>query len=147
MPHACIGVDVIVGFPGETDKDFQESFDFISSLDISYLHVFTYSERANTTAAEMGDIIPMNKRRYRNESLRALSTKKKLQFYRQFEGEKAQLLLEQHHDDELYTGFTNNYIKVTLAKSSVVSVNQIIPIELGELLPDGTMSARALVMA
>ena len=63
MPHACIGVDVIVGFPGETDEDFKETFDFISGLAVSYLHVFTYSERANTLAADMGDVVPINIRR------------------------------------------------------------------------------------
>ena len=81
MPHACIGVDVIVGFPGETDEDFLETYNFIKDLDVSYLHVFTYSERANTPAAEMDEVVPMEVRRERNEMLRILSEKKKRAFY------------------------------------------------------------------
>src|SRR5690606_41477382 len=77
LPHACIGVDVIVGFPGETDEDFLEPVDFIQSLEVSYLHVFTYSERDNTPAATMADKVSMNKRRKRNEILRQLSDQKK----------------------------------------------------------------------
>ena len=81
MPHACIGVDVIVGFPGETEEDFLETYKFINELDVSYLHVFTYSERANTLAAEMDGVVPVEERRRRNDMLSILSEKKKRHFY------------------------------------------------------------------
>jgi len=112
MPHACIGVDVIVGFPGETDEDFKETYNFLKDLDISYLHVFTYSERANTPAAEMGEPVPMNIRRERNEMLRILSEKKKRAFYEQHLGTLKQVLWEPSKKENTMTGFTDNYVKV-----------------------------------
>jgi len=124
MPEACIGVDVIVGFPGETEEDFMETYHFLKDLDISYLHVFTYSERANTPAAEMGDVIPMSIRRERNERLRILSEKKKSSFYRSFEGLEMEVLFEQHPESGLLTGFSHNYIKVVVPGSEVL-VNTI----------------------
>ncbi|MFT4665896.1 MAG: threonylcarbamoyladenosine tRNA methylthiotransferase MtaB [Patescibacteria group bacterium] len=130
MPHCCIGVDVIVGFPGETEEDFLESYRFISELDITYLHVFTYSERNNTLAAEMGDAVPMEERRRRNEMFRILSEKKKMNFYRQFEGQQRSVLFEAHKDKSLISGFTDNYIKVE-AKHQEGLVNQIFQVELG----------------
>lgn len=133
MPHCCIGVDVIVGFPGETEEDFMESYRFISELDISYLHVFTYSERNNTLAAEMAEPVPMAERRRRNEMLRILSEKKRLHFYRQFMGQTREVLLEAHKDKALLSGFTDNYIKIempfqeglvnTLRKVSLIEMN------------------------
>jgi len=116
MPHCCIGVDVIVGFPGETDDDFLETYHFIHQLDISYLHVFTYSERANTPAAEMADTVPMDLRRERNESLRTLSSKKKKFFTDPFLGTDRYVLFEQAKEENIMHGFTDNYIKVTLPK-------------------------------
>ena len=113
MPHACIGVDVIVGFPGESDQLFQKSFDFINGLDISYLHVFTYSERDKTIAAEMKQAVPMNIRKGRNAILQQLSSKKKKQFYQQFSGKEHKVLFEKTKDENLMSGFTENYIKVT----------------------------------
>ncbi len=113
MPHACIGVDVIVGFPGESDQLFQESYDFINSLDISYLHVFTYSERDKTIAAEMEEAVPMNIRKSRNAILQKLSSKKKKQFYEQFSGLENNVLFEKTKDENLMSGFTENYLKVT----------------------------------
>ncbi|MFM8490260.1 MAG: radical SAM protein, partial [Bacteroidota bacterium] len=86
MPHACIGCDVIVGFPGETEDDFLETYQFISDLDISYLHVFTYSERANTPAAEMPGVVPVEERRRRNQALRGLSEMKRRAFYQDYAG-------------------------------------------------------------
>ncbi|MFT5262218.1 MAG: threonylcarbamoyladenosine tRNA methylthiotransferase MtaB [Polaribacter sp.] len=130
MPHCCIGVDVIVGFPGETEEDFLESYRFISELDITYLHVFTYSERNNTLAAEMGDAVPMEERRRRNEMFRILSEKKKMNFYRQFEGQQRSVLFEAHKDKSLISGFTDNYIKVE-AKHQEGLVNQVFQVELG----------------
>ena len=113
MPHACIGVDVIVGFPGESDQLFQESYDFINSLDISYLHVFTYSERDKTIATEMEEAVPMNIRKSRNAILQKLSSKKKKQFYEQFSGLENNVLFEKTKDENLMSGFTENYLKVT----------------------------------
>lgn len=112
MPHCAIGVDVIVGFPGETEEDFLETYNFIKDLDITYLHVFTYSERPNTPAAEMEGVVPVGERRRRNEMLRILSEKKKRAFYSQFLGRRREVLFEVHKDKELMTGFTDNYLKV-----------------------------------
>lgn len=114
MPHACIGVDVIVGFPDETDEDFMETYNFVHSLDVSYLHVFTYSERANTPAAEMENAVPMQKRRERNEMLRILSDKKQFNFYQQQLGQTRPVLIESKNQDGLMFGFTDNYVKVQL---------------------------------
>jgi len=114
MPHCCIGVDVIVGFPGETEEDFLETYHFLNDLDISYLHVFTFSERANTPAATMKGIVPVNIRRQRNEMLRILSLKKKHAFYNQFVGDSRPVLIESAKSEDHLTGFTDNYIKVKL---------------------------------
>lgn len=114
MPHCCIGVDVIVGFPGETEEDFLETYRFINELDISYLHVFTYSERANTPAAEMAEPVSMQDRRRRNEMLRILSEKKRRYFYDQHIGQKRSVLLETNKIGEQMVGFTDNYIKIAL---------------------------------
>ena len=129
IPHCCIGVDVIVGFPGETEEDFLDTYHFINGLDISYLHVFTYSERANTPAAEMLDIVPMEVRRERNEKLRILSHKKKLAFTEPFLGTIRPVLVEYSHDTEIMTGFTDNYIKVTLPKDETL-VNTVVNVKL-----------------
>ena len=139
MPYACIGVDVIVGFPGETDEDFKESFDFISGLAVSYLHVFTYSERANTLAAEMGDVVPVNIRRQRNEALRNLSLKKKQAFYQSHLGTSRPVLFEKSKKEGMMTGFTDNYIKVDLPYDSGL-VNQIEDFSLGQLTPELTIT-------
>ena len=111
MPQACIGVDVIVGFPGETDEEFNSTVSFLKSLPISYLHVFTYSERSNTTAPRMDQIIPMEVRRKRSKQLRILSLKFKLKFYNENVGCIGNVLFETHEGDYLI-GFTENYIKV-----------------------------------
>ena len=129
IPHCCIGVDVIVGFPGETEEDFLDTYHFINGLDISYLHVFTYSERANTPAAEMLDIVPMEVRRERNEKLRILSHKKKLAFTAPFLDTIRPVLVEYSHDTEIMTGFTDNYIKVTLPKDETL-VNTVVNVKL-----------------
>ena len=129
IPHCCIGVDVIVGFPGETEEDFLDTYHFINGLDISYLHVFTYSERANTPAAEMSDIVPMEVRRERNEKLRILSHKKKLAFTAPFLDTIRPVLVEYSHDTEIMTGFTDNYIKVTLPKDETL-VNTVVNVKL-----------------
>ena len=111
MPQACIGVDVIVGFPGETNEEFNSTVSFLKSLPISYLHVFTYSERSNTTAPRMDQIVPMEVRRKRSKQLRILSLKLKLKFYNDNVGYIGNVLFETHEGDYLI-GFTENYIKV-----------------------------------
>ncbi len=112
MPHACIGVDVIVGFPGETDEHFLETYNFLNELDISYLHVFTYSERDNTEAAEMTDVVPMNVRSKRSKMLRGLSVKKRRAFYESQIGTNRTVLFEAENKEGYIHGFTENYVKV-----------------------------------
>jgi threonylcarbamoyladenosine tRNA methylthiotransferase MtaB len=112
MPHAAIGVDVIVGFPGETDEDFQETFDFLHELDVTYLHVFTYSERDNTHALTLGPVVPVHVRHERNKTLRNLSYMKQQFFNRQFAGETRKVLFEANEKSGMMEGYTDNYIKV-----------------------------------
>jgi threonylcarbamoyladenosine tRNA methylthiotransferase MtaB len=126
MPHCCIGVDVIVGFPGETDEDFQETFDFLHQLDIAYLHVFTYSERDNTLAADMKQVVPMHKRHHRNKQLRNLSYQKMQYFTAQHVGQTRSVLFENPQKNGILEGFTDNYIKVT-APSKKEWVKNIVP--------------------
>ena len=113
MPHCCIGVDVIVGFPGETDEDFKETFDFLHSLEISYLHVFTYSERDNTHALSLKPVVPMHVRHERNKSLRNLSYMKMQFFTEQHAGQTRKVLFEGHVKNGMMEGYTDNYIKIT----------------------------------
>ena len=113
MPHCCIGVDVIVGFPGETDEDFKETFDFLHSLDISYLHVFTYSERDNTKALEIKPVVPMHVRHERNKILRNLSYMKMQFFTEQHTGQIRKVLFEDHNKNGMMEGYTDNYIRIT----------------------------------
>ena len=113
MPHCCIGVDVIVGFPGESDEDFKDCFDFLHSLDISYLHVFTYSERDNTHAIDIKPMVPMNVRHERNKTLRNLSYMKMQYFTEQHHGQTRKVLLEGHENKGMMEGYTDNYIKIT----------------------------------
>jgi threonylcarbamoyladenosine tRNA methylthiotransferase MtaB len=114
MPHCCIGVDVIVGFPGETDEDFKETFDFLHSLDISYLHVFTYSERDNTHALSIKPVVPMNVRHERNKTLRNLSYMKMQYFTEQHQGQTRKVLFEGHENKGMMEGYTDNYIKIAV---------------------------------
>lgn len=140
MPHCCIGVDVIVGFPGETDEDFLETVEFLENLDISYLHVFTYSERANTPAAEMENVVPIEKRRKRNEILRNLSAKKKDNFYKQYLGRYRDILFEVHRDKTKMTGFTDNYIKVELPFQAEL-INKIATVQLQNINEEGNVES------
>jgi threonylcarbamoyladenosine tRNA methylthiotransferase MtaB len=112
MPDACIGVDVIVGFPGETDEIFLETYNFLTELDISYLHVFTYSERENTIAAEMDGVVPQNVRKKRSKMLRGLSVKKRRAFYESQIGKTKTVLFEGENKEGYIHGFTENYVKV-----------------------------------
>ena len=112
MPHCCIGVDVIVGFPGETDELFRETFEFLHQLDVSYFHVFTYSERANTLAIDMPDAVPMQTRHERNKILRNLSYQKMQYFTQQQIGATRKVLFESAQKNGMMEGFTDNYIKI-----------------------------------
>ena len=111
-PDACIGVDVIVGFPGESDNYFNETVDFLKDLDISYLHVFTYSERANTSAKKMDKVVPIYKRKERSRVLHLLSDRKKRNFYESNKGTKRKVLFENDNHEGYLHGFTENYIKI-----------------------------------
>ena len=141
MPHCCIGVDVIVGFPGETEEDFLETYQFINELDVSYLHVFTYSERPNTLAAEMPGIVPVQERRRRNEMLTILSQKKRRYFYGQFIGETRKVLFEKSKVTGMMSGFTDNYVKVELSLEEGL-LNKILPIKLEKLNAEGIVKAQ-----
>ena len=125
MPHAAIGADVIVGFPGETDEDFEETRHFIHGLDLSYLHVFTYSERENTRAIDMKPVVPMNIRHERNKILRNLSFQKLQFFTAQHEGQTRKVLFERSRDKAMMEGFTDNYIKVSVPYQDIW-VNKIV---------------------
>jgi threonylcarbamoyladenosine tRNA methylthiotransferase MtaB len=143
MPHCCIGVDVIVGFPGETEAHFQETYDFLHELDVSYLHVFTYSERKNTIAADMDGVVDMGERKERNKRLRILSEKKKRAFYKTHEQSIRPVLLETLSDNNKLVGFTDNYIKVELSDSNM-DTNSIVNCTLEAVNPAGHMNATAI---
>ena len=136
MPYACIGVDVITGFPGEKQADFMESYDFINDLDISYLHVFTYSERANTLAMEMDDVVPIKIRHERSAMLRNLSVKKRRKFYEDNLGREEFVLFENDIENGRMHGFTRNYIRVS-AKYDPVLINEVVPVSLSKINENG----------
>jgi threonylcarbamoyladenosine tRNA methylthiotransferase MtaB len=129
MPHCCIGVDVIVGFPGETEEDFLTTYQFLNELDVSYLHVFTYSERDNTPAANRKDIVPLKVRNRRSKMLRNLSHKKKRLFYEDNLKSNQQVLFENDVENGMMNGFTRNYIRVT-AKYDPLLINEILNVNL-----------------
>lgn len=112
MPHAGIGVDVITGFPGETDEDFLETYNFLKESEVSYLHVFTYSERDNTDALQIRPVVPIPIRKQRNKMLRILSDKLQHSFSEKYIGKSFDVLFENSSDDGWIRGFTGNYIKV-----------------------------------
>lgn len=120
MPDCCIGVDVIVGFPGETESHFLETYHFLNELDISYLHVFTYSERDNTEAILMQDVVPVPERKRRNKMLRILSAKKLRAFYEKQKGKEHTVIFEHENKDGFMFGFTENYVKVKMPYDSVL---------------------------
>jgi threonylcarbamoyladenosine tRNA methylthiotransferase MtaB len=136
MPHACIGVDVIVGFPGETDELFLETYHFLNELDISYLHVFMYSERDNTVAAEMDNVVPQKVRSKRSKMLRGLSAKKRRAFYESQLGSTRTVLFEGENKEGYIHGFTENYVKVK-APWNPELVNELKQIELTKIDEDG----------
>lgn len=136
MPHACIGVDVIVGFPGETEELFLETYHFLNEMDISYLHVFTYSERDNTEAAEMSGVVPKNVRAKRSKMLRGLSVKKRRAFYESQLGSQRTVLFESENKEGYINGFTENYVKVK-APWNPELVNTLHNVQLTKIDEDG----------
>jgi len=143
MPHCCIGVDVIVGFPGETEEDFLETYQFLNTLDVSYLHVFTYSERDNTDAVEMGNSVPMQERKKRNKMLRTLSVKKLRAFYEQHQGETRTVLFEEENKNGMMFGYSDNYIRVSVPYDSAL-INKIVPYKLEQLTAENIYSAESV---
>lgn len=136
MPHACIGVDVITGFPGEDEEAFLDSFQFINELPVSYLHVFTYSERANTHALNLSGKVPQKTRNDRTTQLRSLSEKKRRLFYEENIGKTALVLFEkEEHENEMF-GFTENYVKVK-ANYDPLRVNELVPVILQDFDTNG----------
>ena len=138
MPHACIGVDVIVGFPGETEEKFLETYNFLANLPISYLHVFTYSERDNTEAVEMEGVVPIAERKRRNKMLRILSEKKKMAFYQTQIGKTLPVLWEHEEKNGMMYGFTDNYVRVQKPFNSN-SINQIEMVKLEKISAEGNV--------
>jgi threonylcarbamoyladenosine tRNA methylthiotransferase MtaB len=138
MPHCCIGVDVIVGFPNETEEDFLETYKFVNELDISYLHVFTYSERPNTPAAEMPNPVSIQERRRRNQMLTILSEKKRRYFYENHLNEVRPVLFEKAKERGMMSGFTDNYIKIEVPMKESY-LNEIRPVKLLEIGDSGNM--------
>ena len=138
MPDACIGVDVIVGFPGETDEHFLETYHFLNELDISYLHVFTYSERDNTRAVEMHGVVPKDVRHKRSKMLRGLSVKKRRAFYESQLGTSRKVIFEGENKKGYIQGFTENYVRVK-APWDPSLVGNILSVELTEIDSDGAV--------
>lgn len=143
-PDSCIGVDVIVGFPGETDEEFMKTYNFLKDLDISYLHVFTYSERANTTANKMDEVVPMHVRKDRSKMLHILSDKKKRAFYESQKGKEGTVLWESENNDGWMYGFTENYIKMKQPYNKEAE-NTFEKVYFEKIDSDGLMISKSLV--
>ncbi|MFW0718620.1 tRNA (N(6)-L-threonylcarbamoyladenosine(37)-C(2))-methylthiotransferase MtaB [Pedobacter sp. N23S346] len=146
MPHCCIGVDVIVGFPGETKEDFLDTYQFLNQLDISYLHVFTYSERELTAAAEMKGVVAGSERNERSKMLHILSDKKRRAFYESQIGSNAEVLFEADQKMGFMHGFTKNYVKVR-AKYDPIMVNELKAVKLLEITAEGEVEVAELETA
>jgi threonylcarbamoyladenosine tRNA methylthiotransferase MtaB len=144
LPMAGIGVDVIVGFPGETEEEFLKTYRFLNELPVSYFHVFTYSERPNTLAAKMGDVVLQDVRNRRSKMLRSLSEKKKRHFYEQNIGQKAKVLFENDIEDGIMHGFTENYIRVR-ARYDPVLVNEIVPVTISTINAEGLAEVNEII--
>ena len=140
IPHCCLGVDVIVGFPGETHEDFLETYHFLNELPVSYLHVFTYSERTHTKAALMEGVVPPKERQQRSKMLRTLSEKKKRQFYEQNLGRTATVLFEDDVENGKMHGFTENYVRV-VARYDPMLINELKEISLWQINEQGLVEA------
>jgi threonylcarbamoyladenosine tRNA methylthiotransferase MtaB len=143
MPHACIGVDVIVGHAGETKDDFLETHQFLSNLDVSYLHVFTYSERANTAALDIKPSVPQSQRAERSKMLHILSDKKRRAFYESQIGSTQTVLFEDDVTNGQMQGFTQNYVRVT-AKYDPLLINELKTIQLTEINAEGVVEVQEL---
>jgi threonylcarbamoyladenosine tRNA methylthiotransferase MtaB len=142
MPHACIGVDVITGTPGETEEEFLKTHEFLRSIPVDYLHVFTYSERANTTAVRMDDSIPMEVRRERTKQLRILSSKLQRAFYERHLGSTRPVLFEHGEDnanEATMQGYTDNYLRVSLVYDPTL-VNTVVPVTLLRINGEGQIT-------
>ena len=145
MPNACIGADVIVGFPGESEKEFMETYNFIKSLDLSYLHVFTYSERDNTEAIGLNNVVPSNIRSKRSKLLRALSVQLKRKFYMSQLGTIKNVLFEPENRNGFIYGFSNNYVRIKTPWRSSIK-DKIIPFELQNISDDGLVTGEVSIM-
>ena len=145
MPNACIGADVIVGFPGETEEEFMETYNFIKSLDLSYLHVFTYSERDNTEAVGLNNVVPSNVRSKRSKLLRALSVKLKRKFYMSQLGTTKNVLFEPENRNGFIYGFSTNYVRIKTPWRSSIK-DKIIPFELKNISDDGLVTGEVSIM-
>ena len=145
MPNACIGADVIVGFPGETEEEFMETYNFIKSLDLSYLHVFTYSERDNTEAVGLNNVVPSNIRSKRSKLLRALSVQLKRKFYMSQLGTIKNVLFEPENRNGFIYGFSNNYVRIKTPWRSSIK-DKIIPFELQNISDDGLVTGEVSIM-
>jgi threonylcarbamoyladenosine tRNA methylthiotransferase MtaB len=143
MPQACIGCDVIVGFPGETDQEFEETYTFLAELPVSYLHVFSFSERANTLAPTYQNPVAPEVKKERSERLRSLSLRKKLDFYRTFIGQTVEVLFESEEESGYWGGWSANYLRVQ-CESETPLANQIHRVQLSALDPNGFLLAIAL---
>lgn len=143
MPDCCIGVDVIVGFPGETDDHFLDTYNFLSDLNISYLHVFTYSERDNTEAAAMDGVVPKKTRAKRSKMLRGLSVKKRRAFYESQLGKTKTVLWEAENKEGFIQGFTENYVKVKTYWNPEL-VNELQKVTLDHIDEDGLVRVTSL---
>ena len=141
IPDACIGVDVIVGFPGETDDDFLDTYNFLNELDISYLHVFTYSERPNTDALEIGAVVSKGDRAYRSKMLHILSDKKRRFFHEQFIGQERPVLFESVKNGKIM-GHTDNYIQVQVNGEIdlINTINNILLSENNDMIVNGILA-------
>ena len=145
MPNACIGADVIVGFPGENEEEFMETYNFIKSLDLSYLHVFTYSERDNTEAIGLNNVVPSNIRSKRSKLLRALSVQLKRKFYMSQLGTIKNVLFEPENRNGFIYGFSNNYVRIKTPWRSSIK-DKIIPFELQNISDDGLVTGEVSIM-
>jgi threonylcarbamoyladenosine tRNA methylthiotransferase MtaB len=146
MPDACIGADVITGTPGETDEEFQKTHAFIRSIAVDYLHVFTYSERANTTAVRMDEVVPMDVRRERTKQLRVLGSKlQRAHYERNLGGTRPVLFEAEEHEGRMF-GYTDNYIRVSTPYDQAL-VNTVVPVELQHINADAHVEGIARVLA
>ncbi|MCU0440248.1 MAG: tRNA (N(6)-L-threonylcarbamoyladenosine(37)-C(2))-methylthiotransferase MtaB [Raineya sp.] len=143
MPHCCIGVDVIVGFPSETNEDFLDTYNFLNELDISYLHVFTYSERDNTAALAIDEVVPQQQRQERSKMLHILSDKKRRYFYEQNVGRVATVLFEKDIENGMMEGFTENYVRV-VAKYDPLLINELKTVEMTKINAEMLMEVKEI---